>query len=111
MVIRVVQVIIYQLPLRDTRKFCGTFTGRADPFDLTAYNKVYICDRPDNYDEDEAFEEFNIRHPKDFTGHSLSVGDVVSVNGKTFFCDSYGWCEIIDGKRQGNKYMESLKTK
>lgn len=44
------------------------------------------------------FAQFNTAHPADFTGHSLSVSDVIviSVDGKdtAYFCDSFGFTEM-----------------
>jgi hypothetical protein len=43
---------------------------------------------------DALFEKFNLYHPEDFRGHSLSVGDIVDINGKKYYCDSIGWKEL-----------------
>lgn len=44
------------------------------------------------------YYRFNMEHPDDFYGHSLSVGDVVAlkIGGVTtvHFVDSYGWQEL-----------------
>ena len=40
------------------------------------------------------FEIFNLRHPNDYKGRSLSVSDVVVINNKTYYCDSIGWTEF-----------------
>ena len=40
---------------------------------------------------EEIFEIFNIRRPVDFRGHSLSVSDVVWLDGKYNYCDFAGW--------------------
>ncbi|WP_373249821.1 DUF3849 domain-containing protein [Mediterraneibacter gnavus] len=44
------------------------------------------------------YEKFNINHPQDFTGHSLSVSDVVVMrkNGesKAYYVDSFGFTEL-----------------
>jgi len=52
----------------------------------------------------DLYEKFNIDHPEDFLGRSLSVSDVVviSQNGKStaHYCDSFGWAEVpefLDG--------------
>ena len=34
---------------------------------------------------------FNENRPADFTGHSLSVSDIVETPSGLFFCDSLGW--------------------
>jgi len=43
---------------------------------------------------DKLFEMFNINHPKDYLGRSLSVGDIVIVNGMMFICCGIGFKEI-----------------
>lgn len=44
------------------------------------------------------FETFNRNRltPEDFTGHSMSVSDIVEYpDGRLWFCDSLGWKEIV----------------
>lgn len=36
----------------------------------------------------------NIAHPEDFKGHSLSTSDIVCIDNKYYFCDSFGFVEI-----------------
>jgi hypothetical protein len=64
---------------------------------LERYDKVYAGERgyvtTPQFLED-LYTEFNMNHTKDFTGRSMSVSDLVSVNGNYFFCDSYGWKEV-----------------
>lgn len=45
---------------------------------------------------EELFFIFNMRHPADFKGHSLSVSDVVLLDGKYYYCDSFGYKELTD---------------
>ena len=40
------------------------------------------------------FTKFNLNHPDDFRGHSLSVSDVVVLDDKMYYCDDFGWKEI-----------------
>lgn len=40
------------------------------------------------------WEVFNIDHPLNFHGHSLSVSDIVFVNNKYYYCQSMGWEDI-----------------
>lgn len=61
---------------------------------LELYNKVWEGEINDAYDLDDIYHEFNLNHPADFTGHSLSTSDVVEMDEKFFFCDSYGWVEL-----------------
>lgn len=77
------------------------------PFPVHIYDKVY-SDRPTAFYPDShrqlesIYREFNISHPDDFRGHSLSVSDVVGLSYDEgqwtyYFCDRYGW-EQIDFK-------------
>lgn len=43
---------------------------------------------------EKLFHIFNIEHPKDFEGHSLSVSDIVRLNNTFYYCQSLGWKEI-----------------
>lgn len=47
---------------------------------------------------DSIYERFNLRHPDDFRGHSLSVSDIVVLhqNGhdQAFYVDSFGFREV-----------------
>lgn len=42
----------------------------------------------------ELFERFNINRPHDFRGRSMSVSDIVEIDERYFYCDSYGWEEL-----------------
>ena len=83
---------------------------RFRPFDSITADGMYV-DR-ENYDrvyrgrmlEGETLEDlyvrFNISHPDDFSGHSLSVSDIICVkeNGRTtaHYIDNFGFKEIPD---------------
>lgn len=43
---------------------------------------------------EDLYYTFNMEHPEDFRGHSLSVSDVVQLGNRFFYCDSFGWREI-----------------
>lgn len=47
---------------------------------------------------EKVYTRFNVRHPADFKGHSLSVSDVVVLSKenqrKAFYCDSFGFAEL-----------------
>ncbi len=63
------------------------------------YNKVYEAAADSETDSlDKIYTKFNIAHPEDFKGHSLSVSDVVVLNqdGKrtAHFVDTWGFQEI-----------------
>ena len=60
---------------------------------------------------DSLYEKFNLSHPKDFTGHSLSVSDVIVWNNgketKAYYVDSYGFKELSDFVKQREQGMLS----
>ncbi|MBO7330690.1 MAG: hypothetical protein J6U52_02755 [Alistipes sp.] len=69
---------------------------------LSLYNEVYagkIGGRSEWYDNtkelcDEIYHQFNMNHPADFKGHSLSTSDIVEIEGKYYYCDDYGWVKV-----------------
>jgi len=68
-----------------------------EKFSLNDYEVVYegeIQGDDPNVVLEELFEIFNIRHPEDFRGHSLSVSDVVELDGVNYYCDSTGWVTL-----------------
>ena len=40
------------------------------------------------------YRKFNLEHPEDFRGHSLSVSDVVVAKGKPYYVDTFGFKEL-----------------
>lgn len=92
------------LQIKNLRDCDYSFDGwkwAKDKFNIDDYEEVYHGekegDNPFAVLED-LFVEFNINHPIDFRGHSLSVSDVVELDGKHYYCDSCGWVEINGGK-------------
>lgn len=76
-----------------TRKF-----GKVD---LNDYFKVYEgeIDAVGTIEAlDNIFDMFNTDHPKDFKGHSLSVSDIVVLEGGlgTWYCDGFTWNYVSD---------------
>ena len=56
------------------------------------------------------YERFNIQRPADFTGHSLSVSDVVVLNDgkslKAYYVDSIGFAELPDFFKERNMDLQ-----
>lgn len=71
----------------------------AGRINLEIYDKVYEgeTEKVGTQEEDELtleriYFKFNTnKRPSDFKGHSISVSDVVELNGAWWFCDSIGW--------------------
>ena len=96
---------IYQIPSvrRGTpediyRKYCFAPLRWIDEVNMKNYVQVYSDEVP--YDKsvemflEYLFKKFNLDRPNDFVGHSISVSDIVKVDGKYYFCDSIGWKNI-----------------
>ena len=71
-------------------------------FDISQYKKVYEGEVQEEKNLlrtlESIFEKFNLLHPSDFHGHSLSVSDVVVLDGANYYCDSYGWVKTETGE-------------
>lgn len=80
-----------------------SLSNQPEPVNIADYQLVYEGSLIDIDGDDKLegiFKKFNIDHPDDFKGHSLSVSDVIvtDVDGKktAYFCDSFGYTEIPD---------------
>lgn len=87
-----------EIRMREFQSFDG------DVLDMDIYESVYKGTIPIGDKEidknmvsnilEDLFVEFNIRHPKDFKGRSLSVSDVVKLNDDYYHCQSIGWEKV-----------------
>jgi Antirestriction protein len=60
---------------------------------------------------DEIYMKFNMEdRPSNFTGHSLSVSDIVSVNGNYHYCDSFGF-KALEYNQEKNLMSEHQVSK
>lgn len=87
--------------------------------DFKNYDKVYTGDvsiLPVNSGTmgaklEAVFEKFNIDHPADFKGHSLSVSDVVVMDDKAYYVDSFGFKpleEFLPLEQRKDKFLSEL---
>ena len=77
---------------------------------LAMYDLVYSGSLPEGKGLDDIFTEFNINHPADFTGHSLSVSDIIAIKFEgeitAHYVDSFGFenlpefAQAIEDKQQ-----------
>lgn len=84
---------ILQLDEQSEKLFATSNNG----FDLNDYHTVYNGSiTADNQTEalEQLYTIFNINHPIDFKGHSLSVSDVVKLNDTLFYCNRIGWKKL-----------------
>ena len=76
-------------------------SGLADRLVLSMYSPVYEGETARTSDWlDTLFARFQGRKPEGYTGHSLSVSDIIEADGRYYYCDSFGWTEVTvsDGK-------------
>ena len=76
-----------------------SFAQKDNKFSLKDYEVVYsgeIDDYNIEYTLEKLFDIFNIYHPEDFTGRSMSVSDVVELDGEYYYCDHVGFKKITD---------------
>lgn len=94
--------LIYQIkdPIKCDYAWMSWKIAKRD-INLMNYDCVYT-DSIDGEDPvavlENLYEMFNINHPLDFNGHSLSMSDIVVLfddNGcRWYYCDSFGWRDI-----------------
>ena len=62
------------------------------------YDLVYEAGLKPGTSLDDLYYEFNMQHPKDFRGHSMSVSDIVVLHkgdeDKAFYVDTFGFTEV-----------------
>ena len=74
--------------------------GELCKLDSDMYEKVYEGDIETEQNEEPVatletlFMKFQGRKPEGYTGCSLSVSDVIVLDGKAYYCDNYGFEEI-----------------
>ena len=121
---------IYQLkpnPELDSLRFEGTESLKRmgitkDNFDAIKpenYTLLYVGELSELQKETQGatleaiFEKFNLDHPEDFRGHSLSVSDIVVLhqNGQNtaHFVDFFGYTEIPDFLREQTPEKEEMQ--
>lgn len=93
---------IYQLKKSEERTYQFMGMREASRFGFEIHGEDYELIYSDRLGMEDTlnslYEKFNINHPQDFTGHSLSVSDVVVMrkNGesKAYYVDSFGFTEL-----------------
>ena len=93
---------IYQLRESGERTYQFMGMREASSFGFEIHGEDYELIYSDRLGMEDTlnslYEKFNINHPQDFTGHSLSVSDVVVMrkNGesKAYYVDSFGFTEL-----------------
>lgn len=69
-----------------------------DTFNINNYKQVYsgYIESSGNIikDLDDIFVKFNVNHPSDFIGHSLSVSDIIELDGTKYYVDDIGFTKL-----------------
>ncbi len=96
---------IYQLKDTDTTKDLrfisyDKLTSMEKGVDSANYEHIYIGILTEDMSLDDIYFRFNVNHPKDYKGHSLSVSDVVvlNVNGSktAYYVDIAGFKKLSE---------------
>ena len=106
------QYCIYQLPVDKEYTFRGWKEAKTH-FHFSDYKQVYMgelvdsvqygekvtpCNENDRSVLEDLYVKFNVNHPEDFIGRSLSVSDIVAVIRKSgtryYYCEIFGWEDI-----------------
>ena len=102
---------IYQITARDPEhdyRFMGLDYVEKKGITVTRadYDLIYAAPLTEKDTLDGIYERFNIQRPADFTGHSLSVSDVVVLNDgstvKAYYVDSIGFAELPEFFKERN---------
>ena len=91
------------------------------PVQKSNYEQIYTGTLSENSADEQSshteileslYEKFNLQHPADYRGHSLSVSDIVVLheNGRdtAYFCDSIGFKEVPEFLQEEN--LVTLET-
>lgn len=109
---------IYQLKKSEERtyQFMGMREASSFGFEIHGedYELIYSVRLGMEETLNSLYEKFNINHPQDFTGHSLSVSDVVVIrkNGesKAYYVDSFGFTELPEFIHERLRLQEVSNT-
>lgn len=109
---------IYQLKKSEERTYQFMGMREASSFGFEIHGEDYELIYSDRLGMEETlnslYEKFNINHPQDFTGHSLSVSDVVVMrkNGesKAYYVDSFGFTELPEFIHERLRLQEVFNT-
>lgn len=83
--------------------------------DSDHYELTYSAELTSADTLESIYTEFNLNHPSDFRGHSLSVSDIVVLREndreKAFYCDNVGFKEVPEFFRESEIVVEQKDEK
>ena len=109
-------VLIYQIPHDDPNNLMfARYDSLSEPPKRDNYEAVYTAPIEAKESKtatlEEVYQRFNVDRPLDFTGHSLSVSDILAIkhNGDVsyHYCDSVGFKELTDFQK--SNYLKSAE--
>ena len=109
-------VLIYQIPHDDPNNLMfAKYDSLSEPPKRDNYEAVYTAPIEAKESKtatlEDVFQRFNVDRPLDFTGHSLSVSDILAIkhNGDVsyHYCDSVGFKELPDFQK--SNYLKSAE--
>lgn len=93
------EIRVYQIASRDQESVNAMFTSwdrlkrYGIKFDPSRYKSVYNG-KMNVKDLDDAYAQLQGQKPDGYKGHSLSVSDVVVMDGKAYFVDDFGFRKL-----------------
>ena len=96
---KTVRYRIYQLPRKHPDLFLSYSRAEKRGIRLRDYKEVYqdeIMDEGEQGTLETLYTKFNVARPEDYTGHSLSVSDIIYLEGYgAYYCDCIGWKQVF----------------
>lgn len=89
--------VIYQLPVEHDATFMGIDFVREHNImpKLEDYRAIYSGEVEQGATLDDIFMSFNAgKYPDSYVGRSMSVSDVILMDGVYNYCDSFGWEQV-----------------
>ena len=81
--------------------------------DKNDYESVYRGELKEGETLDTLYEKFNLYHPDDFTGHSMSVSDVIVIEKEhektAYYVDSFGFTKVADFWEKTKQYFRPFE--
>lgn len=72
----------------------STVMKKYGEINLNDYKCVYDGEIPEHYSPEDVYALCNLNHPEKYKGHSLSVSDIIVMDGKELYVDRFGFVEI-----------------
>ena len=111
--------LIYQIKREFARDYLfekyDNLQKRGLSVDSDHYELMYSAELTPADTLDSIYTEFNLNHPSDFRGHSLSISDIVVLREnekeKAFYCDSVGFQEVPEFFKESEIIVEPKDEK